>query len=154
MQIRPYGNVLIKDIRKLESLLGFDLPKDYIEFLIKNNGGNGQGSYIYVEELQENIYIDIFYGVLLPQKALNILFWFDKLKDDMPKKSLVIGNALSSGFILLVNEEENYWEESIYYWDNSHHFPLSSDEDNCYFIAPTFTEFIGKIQVNTDDETV
>jgi hypothetical protein len=149
MNINPYGNLLIEDIEYLENTLGFDLPDDYVEFLIKNNGGKIQDSCIYIEKIQEFIFFDVFYGISLPPKALNLYFWFNEFKDDMPKNSLVIADEIGGGLFLLVNLETDYWDKGVYYWDDSYRFPSSSDDDNCYFIAPTFTEFISKIQANT-----
>jgi hypothetical protein len=144
MNIKTIGQqIYTEDIKVLENILVFPLPKDYLEFLLMYNGAEANYASIYVEDLQAVLRIDVFYGLSLVNDSLNILFWLNLFGDEIPPKGLVIANTLENGLILLVAEDSKEWgEKGIYYWDDSFSFPSSNEDVNTYFIAYTFTEFI------------
>ena len=55
---------------------------------------------------------------------------------------------MSQGFLVLILLE-GY--EGVYFWDDGHNFESSNDEENTYFIAETFTNFLKKYNINNID---
>jgi hypothetical protein len=58
---------------------------------------------------------------------------------DLPDEMIVIGHAMGSGMILLVNQ--NDWK-GIYFWDNALDYKNSTEDECLYKIAGTFSEFL------------
>ena len=78
-------------VREFEKQLGFDLPKDYKNFLIQNDGVKFVNySHFYVSVLEQNVLIDILYGVT-GEKRYSITRKNNIFKDEIPQKSLLIG---------------------------------------------------------------
>lgn len=127
----------------LQSQLNFKLPTDYLDFLSINNGARVIDGFFYVEDLKEFILMDIFYGVTT-SKSINLQAVNDEFGDDIPPKSLLIGEDPGGAFILLVNNEgsDNNIQDGIYFYDHAYFFYSSTDENNTYLICKTFTEFI------------
>ena len=124
------------NINVFEDYLGFKLPQDYKEFLLSYNGGEVKNSICHVTDLNEDILLDIFYG-LSEQRVLDLKFWYNEHKYDLPENSLIIACDPGGNKFLLINNE-------IYYWDHIQFFESSDDKENTYFVADTFTEFTNK----------
>ena len=126
-------------VREFEKQLGFDLPKDYKNFLIQNDGVKFVNySHFYVSVLEQNVLIDILYGVT-GEKRYSITRQNNIFKDEIPEKSLLIGEDPGGTPILLICEGKN---SGVYFFDNNYFFEDSSDEQNTYWLADTFTEFM------------
>ena len=149
MKIIPYGTTTNEEISKLETELNTPIPQDYKNFLLNHNGGTPEIRYaeFYVEDLDESIYLQVLYGIGI--KDLDISEWSNMWPSDLLPHSIIIGHIMGNGFILLVNDGEN---NGIYYYDHAYTFPQSSDEENTYFIASTFTEFIDSLKEASEDE--
>ncbi|MBO0950803.1 SMI1/KNR4 family protein [Fibrella forsythiae] len=142
--IKPYGDLSSDELLKLEEKIGFALPSDYRDFLKISNGGRVLNQVFHVDDLEQDILMNVFYGYNVSQdKVLNLLFWFDKYQDEIPEHSLLIGNDPGGGFILYIPYGEDC---GVYYYDDSYFFEQSSDEQNTYFIAETFQEFLGLLK--------
>lgn len=89
------------------------------------------------------IYMEVLYGCDTPYDVTNIEYWMDEYESELIEESIIIGNDLSQGFLVLILLE-GY--EGVYFWDDGHNFESSNDEENTYFIAETFTKFMDKIQ--------
>ena len=142
MAIKGFGKADIKDIREFEIKYNMKLPEDYIDFLLRFNGGSVEltdENSVYIEELEENINIDVLFGVNTEEPELGIELWLDDYKSEMPDNTVIIGDSYQHGFIVLLCSGE---DAGLYYWDDTYEFPCSNDESNTYFIADTFSEFI------------
>ena len=63
MAFNKYGKLSVAMVNQLDGLLGFKVPQDYKEFLIKTNGGRfdfEDKHYILIEN--KKIWIHVFYG--------------------------------------------------------------------------------------------
>lgn len=132
----------LKDIKTFEANNKIELPKDYINFLLRYNGGNielNDENVIYVDDLGENINIDVLFGVNTKEPELSVEFWTNKYKNEMPQDTIIIGDSYQHGFVILLCFGE---DAGVYYWDDTYEFPRSDDEANTYFIADTFTDFV------------
>ena len=60
-------------------------------------------------------------------------------KEDMMEGAVLIGDDIIQGFIVMFCHGDN---KGIYYWDDAYNFQNSDDENNMYWIANSFNEFI------------
>ena len=68
-----------------------------------------------------------------------MVFYTDMFASDMLPGSVLIGDSIQNGFIVMVCGREN---KGIYYWDHSYTYEASDDENNMYRIADTFGDFL------------
>ena len=141
MAISEFGAVPISDVKMLENRYDIKLPKDYFEFLCSIGGGviGKSDNEIYVKSISDIVSVDVLFGINTQYKNANIEIWTDKYFDEMPKDTLIIGDTLEHGFIVLLCSGEN---AGVYYWDDTYFFACSNDEHNTFFMADTFTDFI------------
>jgi hypothetical protein len=145
MVIKKFQDTTPKAILLLEQKYNIKLPQDYIEFLLKYNGGDvtlDDESGIYVKDLQEDIHVDVLFGINTGYDNANIETWMIDYSNELPSDTIIIGDSYEHGFILILCSGK---DAGIYYWDDTRHFKCSSDEKNAYFIADTITEFTKNI---------
>ena len=126
-----------------QEFLGFTLPDDYFNFLVKNDGAIIDEAYFYVKDIEEYIMFDLFYNI---EKCIKI---YEEFSDDFPDKSLVIGRDPGGGMLLLVTTDVGDFSKGIYFYDHSHFFEASNSDCNTYFICDTFTDFITILEHTT-----
>lgn len=143
MNIDASGGATEESIEELEELIGFPLPDEYKKFLIKYNGGTSKVRYskFYVKELNEEIPLDVLYGIGV-EETFDLSVCFEDFDEDLLPNSLIIGDDPGSGLIVLITDDENY---GVYYWDHSFYFPQSSEKENTYKVADSFEEFINTL---------
>lgn len=142
IKIEKFSNATEEKIISLEQKYNLALPEDYKKFLLSYNGGiveKDSSNEISVEDIDEKIVIDVLYGIDTDNEKSNIDYWMDNLSEDLLENTVIIGDDLIQGLILIICGGEN---EGVYYWDDSYHFENSDDEMNTYWIADNFTEFI------------
>jgi SMI1-KNR4 cell-wall len=143
MEIIAYETGEASAVDALEKRLNVTLPDDYKEFLKSSNGAKIIDGYFYVRELEQEILMDVLYGINLKTRTLNLDFWHQEYGDEIPSDSLLIGGDPGGGFILLINDLKN---NGIYYYDHSYFFDQSSDENNTYLISRTFSLFLEMLE--------
>ena len=126
-----------------QEFLGFTLPDDYFNFLVKNDGAIIDEAYFYVKDIEEYIMFDLFYNI---EKCIKI---YEEFSDDFLSKSLVIGTDPGGGMLLLVTTEVGDFSKGIHFYDHSHFFEASNSDCNTYFICDTFTDFITILEHTT-----
>jgi hypothetical protein len=142
MNIKKFGNANIKTIKVFETENNITLPKDYIEFLLNYNGCDIEptdDNLVYIEDLNENINVDVLFGLNTDNPELGIELWLNEYGNEMPSEAIIIGTSYQHGFIVLLCAGE---DAGVYYWDDTYEFPCSNGEANTYFIADTFTELV------------
>lgn len=141
MILKQFNNIKKDRINKIEKELEIKFPEDYRKFLLKYNGGivekNGENS-IRVQNIEEEIIIDTLFGIVEEEEA-DISYWNQQMKEDMLNSALIIGDDIIQGFIVIICYGEN---KGVYYWDDAYNFKNSDDENNMYWIASSFNEFI------------
>ena len=148
LMIRPLGRASDEEIKALEEKYKLTLPDDYKNFLKENNGGRCPfyefENSIEIKNINEEINIAVLYGIKTGEKYSDIEDWTDEYLDDLFSQSIIIGNSLQHGFLVFwLSGDEN---EGIYYYDDTYNLEASSDENNAYFPARTFTEFLELVQ--------
>ena len=148
LMIRALGRASYQEIKDLEEKYNLTLPEDYKNFLKESNGGQSPssefGNSIEIQNINEEINIAVLYGIKTGIKNSDIEDWTDEYLDDLFSHSIIIGNSLQHGFLVfwLSGDED----EGIYYYDDTYNLEGSSDENNAYFLARTFTEFLELVQ--------
>lgn len=144
MKIRKFGCLSKDEISELEKRFDLVLPEDYKKFLMENNGGvveKDSSNRIYVKSLNDYIVLDVLYGYHVLEKNADIVCWMDEMPDDILEKTIIIGDDIRQGFIVMICEGE---DKGIYYWDDAYNFEQSDDEENIYFLSDSFEKLIMK----------
>lgn len=141
MGIRSFGTADSERLKQAEQQMGVELPDDYREFLLQTNGGSNEdySMSFFVKELNDEMVVDVLYGIGLDNKNADVVFYTDMFASDMLPGSVLIGDSIQNGFIVMVCGREN---KGIYYWDHSYTYEASDDENNMYRIADTFGDFL------------
>ena len=103
---------------------------------------NDNTNEIVLKNIGKIINIDILYGVNTDNSCFDIEYWTKKYIDDLFEKTVIIGDSLQNGFIVMICDGNN---EGVYYYDDSYYFDESNDENNVYIISNYFTEFLDMI---------
>lgn len=139
-----FGPMNEQEITNIEIQFNVQFPTDYRMYLKEIGGGFAEWSEsngIYVEDVKDKVFIDEMFGNIDIDSA-RIDFWTKKYQDEMFEKSIIIGDSLEHGFFVLVCEGE---DKGMYYWDDTYHFEISNDENNVYWLADSFTDFMNQI---------
>lgn len=145
MSIISWGHIDEATIVAFEQKINLPLPTDYRAFLQANNGASVERQVFFVSDLDQDVLMDVFFGVTNAEdRSLTLLYWLDEFGDELQEKTLIIGSDPGGGIITYVTVGE---DKGIYYWDHSHFFPQSSEEEgNTYFVASSFDEFIAALR--------
>lgn len=139
MDITTWGITSEETICAFERRVGFALPDDYRRFLLENNGAKANRQVFFVKELGQDVMLDVFFGVTHQLRSLTLDYWLQEYGDEIDEQSLLIGSDPGGRFLLYVTSGE---EKGVYYWDDSHFFPQSREEEgDTYFVAHSFAEF-------------
>lgn len=139
--MESFGKVKEESIQKIENLFHVVLPEDYTKLLLDFNGGvilNTEPGEVYLKDIAQFINIDVLYGIDTGKSECDIEYWTDKYFDDLLENTIIIGDSLQHGFIVMICVGEN---AGVYYYDDSYYFEESNDEGNVYWIAENFEEF-------------
>ena len=142
---KKFGSANHQDILDLQQKYSVELPKDYINFLVKYNGGiieKNDRNKVFIEDLSTFINIDVLFGLNTGSSTSDIRTWMTKFQDDLFDQSIIIGDDLMHGFIVMICKGEY---SGIYYWDDSYQFDESTDEENTYWIAENFSNFFEQL---------
>ena len=114
---------------------GITLPDDYRSFLMEHNGGKPSPAVVTIPDCSQESIIDHFLG--LGRDGEDLEDWVCELQDEMPSGFLPIGFDPGGNAILLdVNDGV------IYYWDSARFFDASSDDENTYWVANSFSDLL------------
>ena len=142
--MKSFEKVKEESLQKIENLFHVVLPEDYRKFLLDFNGKvvfNTESDEVYLKDIDQFINIDVLYGINTGKSECNIEYWTEKYFDDLLANTIIIGDSLQHGFIVMICAGEN---SGVYYYDDSYYFEESNDERNVYLIAKNFEEF-GKL---------
>ncbi|MFC7366245.1 MULTISPECIES: SMI1/KNR4 family protein [Bhargavaea] len=145
MTIQKFGSATLQEITKIEKQYEVKLPYDYVEFLKEFNGGvieKNDENKVFIKDISAYIHVDVLYGLQTGSRTSDIETWMNKFEDDLLEHAMIIGDDLMQGFIVLICEGEF---EGVYYWDDSYQFDESTDEENTYWIADSFSSFIKQL---------
>jgi cell wall assembly regulator SMI1 len=126
-------------LAELESQLDNKLPQDYKSFLLEHNGGTPEKTLFQIPDCDGDALVDYFLGIDRPNGDL--LDWKEELADDLGEEYLPIAFDPGGNALLL-----KLSEGTILYWDSARHFPVSTDEENTFWIADSFTQLLSSLR--------
>ncbi|WMJ72144.1 SMI1/KNR4 family protein [Cytophagaceae bacterium ABcell3] len=139
IRVKSFGTLGDETISNYEKELGFPIPEDYRNFIKNNNGGSVIDQLFFVEDLDQYIPADVFFGINIESRTFNLDFWLKEYKEELQENTLIIGCHPGGGLLTYITSGE---DKGIYFWDHQHFFPQSSvDEGNTYYLADSFDEF-------------
>ena len=143
IQIRPSNKKLNqRNLIDFEELIRYKLPKEYIEFLMKYNGGYPENNIIELrnDEIQ-SIAITDFFGIGV-EKINDLKGEFEVYKDRIPKGYIPIGRTEGGNIVCLSGQNG-----SLFFWDHEMEF-LNEDigNKNLLPIANNFVDFLNMIK--------
>lgn len=139
-EINSFEKITNDDIVEIEKMFDILLPNDYKKFLLNYNGAsvNNECNELYLDDINEIINIDVLYGIHTGDSNFDIEYWTNEYMNDLLEKTVIIGDSLQHGFIVLICDGSN---NGVYYYDDSYYFDSSNDKSNVYLISNTFDEF-------------
>lgn len=149
------GSLTIEQIKEAEKIIGHKFPDNYKKFLIKTNGGRTDSVDDDIEHgfnveqiVEEDVLVDSLYGV--GEEACDLLVKYNKEYGEETGGCIIIGDTLSHGFIIYDYLGVVEDERGIYFWDDTWNYETSDEENNVYFVAKTFTEFMEMCNLKID----
>ncbi|MFM7739415.1 MAG: SMI1/KNR4 family protein [Planctomycetota bacterium] len=148
----------IADARKMtaESLQAFEnkyscqLPYDYREFLLSNNGAFPSPDCVTFEEAGRKTASDVFclFAVVDDRPSLSMEWHQESFSNRLPKNTLPIGRDSCGNLWLIGLHGDN--AGAIFFWDHGSYDTFDeTDLTNWPKVASSFKEFLGNL--NTDD---
>lgn len=139
--IKPNSRVGLADIQAFEVLFGEKLPEDYKSFLCKFNGGKPESNEFDISGMGRSGGVSNFFGLLESRRPGDLLYEQQPLRDRVPAKYLVIGNAAGGNSICVSLRQDTFGQ--VFFWDHE----LEADEgeppsfDNLFKIGDSFVVF-------------
>jgi hypothetical protein len=139
--LSSFGRLDNEALEAFQRKNNLDLPSDYKEYLLENNGGSANDKLICfnAEKITEPVALGVLFGLSNVKNSLSLETWMNEYRDELLENMLIIGHATGSGLILLVNQED--WK-GVYFWDNCLDYENSTEDECMYFVAKSFKEFI------------
>lgn len=143
--LKTFGNLNESDLNSLEDELGISFPTDYKEFLSKTNGGCPKNNYLVlnVPSLKEELLINFFLGVN-DDENFNIISWNNDFKIEMPISTFIFGVEYGGGMFIQITEGD---DKGVYFWDSNFSLPVTSNDENVFYIADTFSDFLALVTI-------
>lgn len=140
MNFEALGKASEQDILAFEQQVGFRLPDDYRHFLIQNNGAEIFDQTFFVKDLDEEVMLDVLFGLTNPtSRGLTLGYWLKEYRDELEPGTLIIGKDPGGSLLIYTIAGE---DKGLYYWDKNYLFKQPAEgEGNAYFIADSFTKF-------------
>lgn len=127
------------NVEEFEQIIQTRLPGDYREFLIKSRGDGFAVTErnFTIQGMDEQFGIDAIFG-FNEKRSLDLKSWYQEYQDELPEKSIIIGNSMGAGLIVLIWQAD--WK-GVFLWDDALVLEQSTKEDCLYRIADSFKEF-------------
>jgi hypothetical protein len=151
--IKPSDVQYNKDMMKrFETLAGLNLTKEYLDFLVKYNGGISESNIVELnhDEIQ-SFSITTFFGLGIDENN-DIVKQFNLLNKRVPQGCLPIARVEGGKIICInLNSEKN---GHIFLWNHETELLYKDDMtiDKLLPVANSFTEFLDKVKPYNPDE--
>lgn len=155
MIINSFGKISYNEILEKIEENNIVIPKEYVEFLLKTNGGRiySQKEKVVIEiaDLHQKVYLNRFLG-FCENEQNDIIYYNNKYRDDIGDGSLIIGIDDQNNYIVIVNYNHSL---KVCYWDINLKVPISTEQGNAYIISESISDFmqkLGEIDIVEDKE--
>ncbi|MBC1473632.1 SMI1/KNR4 family protein [Listeria grandensis] len=144
-KIKGFGTLSMQEITRLEKDLYLNFPEDYKQFLMNKNGGVPEENYLsmVIPSHGEEIVLGALLGIN-ENDNFDLESWYKEYSDELMESSLIIGTEYGSGLFVLICEGN---QEGVYFWDNGQVLEGSSDEENVYKLATSFSAFVSGLEL-------
>ena len=132
-------NTSMEKISEFEQIYDVKLPKEYVEFLLKFNGGYPQKSSFKISENEGESLVNKFYGLGEIESSLAKVF--EVLEDEIPENFISIANDPAGNEILLGVSGKELGQ--VYFW--IHDRDIDEEMENMIILENSFTEFFNKL---------
>lgn len=154
---RPWNLVGDLKVKGLEKAFGMNFPKDYVDFLVQQNGGALKPEHSYTMSFNGRPMlggIRILYGIEAESwgDIYDAIETFHLHERRMPEFLLPIGSDSGDNQICIILDKKRFgeivhWEmESEVGYDKENKKWLKGPLDNCHFIAKSFSEFLAMLK--------
>ncbi|KWW21751.1 SMI1 / KNR4 family protein [Peribacillus simplex] len=131
--------IFLQDINQFEQEYDVNLPKQYVDFLLKYNGGYPQESNFKISDDEGESLVNKFYGI--GDMKSNLAKVFEVLEGEIPDEFISIANDPGGNEILLGVSGE--YQGKVYFWN--HDIEPEEEMDNMFILADSFTEFFNTL---------
>ncbi len=129
------------DVKRLEELIGSDLPDDYVQFLLAVNGGRPIPGAFTVPGTEFRSEVNFLYGLSRETDSSNLDYQLLHPEDGVGSGNLLIATELSGNLILL--ETTGPHKGYLVYADIMWEIAESNDDDgNVHFLSRSFGHFV------------
>jgi hypothetical protein len=158
INIQPNNEKITKQrINEFEQKIKYILPKDYFNFLLKNNGGKPEMNLCNVKDYKQ-ISVNYFFGLDLKVRTNELNYALSVFNNRIPKGYIPIASA-EGGNLICINLASD--TNTIYFWNHEEESEEGEEPTikNMYKIADNFTNFLemlekfdaSKVKVKKDD---
>ncbi|MBB4079708.1 hypothetical protein GGR28_002333 [Lewinella aquimaris] len=149
MKIKNSGPKLDKSaVDQLASRLNCRLPKAYVDFLLKHNGGTPEDDLVLDlnQDHWEEVILARFQVYYLSGEAYGIEQILENKGDLFPAGAVPCASDPGGNYFLILTRHGG----GVYFWDHEHESQEKKKElteyENLYFIAPDFDSFLDKLR--------
>lgn len=130
------------DIKRCEKAIGVNLPQEYKEFLLSNNGGCPDKSIFSIKDFVNNPEgkVQLFFSIRSPVASRNLDWNFEVFLGRVPKGMIPI--ARDDGGNLVCLSVEDGMEKGVFFWDHDEETEPAA-LSNVYWLANNFKDFFG-----------
>lgn len=143
IEFEAFGELSKAELIDLESRLIVNLPDDYVEFISKTNGGYSSNGdlVIHIPETNDELIINFLLGIN-SNENFDIIGWNEEYRIEMPNSTFIFGIEIGGGKFIYITEGQ---DKGVYFWDSNHSLESSEIDENVYFLAASFEEFLSLI---------
>lgn len=136
---RTNEKITINEIREFQEQYGIRLPDQYIDFLLKYNGGYPEASTFKISNEEGESVVNKFYGIGDMKGSLAKVF--EVLDGELPEGFISIGSD-PGGNEICIGIDMKYFGK-IYFW--VHDIESVEEMDNMYLLNNSFKDFFNNL---------
>lgn len=142
-----HDNLSLEQIEIFENENNIKLTEQYINFLLKWNGGKVVPNLFMISNEQGPSVLNVFYGI--GNMYDNLTDYIEIMDERLPEGFIPIGDDPSGNVICLGTKKPYY--DKIYFWDHEQEPENPDDMSNMYFLANDIDEFLNNLYEDTEE---
>lgn len=140
-------NLSLEQIEIFENENNIKLTEQYINFLLKWNGGKVVPNLFMTSNEQGSSVLNVFYGI--GDMYDNLTDFIEIMYERLPEGFIPIGDDPSGNVICLGTKNRCY--DKVYFWDHEQEPENPDDMSNMYFLANDIYEFLDNLYEDTEE---
>ncbi|MDG5471434.1 SMI1/KNR4 family protein [Jeotgalibacillus sp. ET6] len=142
-----HDNLSLEQIEIFENENNIKLTEQYMNFLLKWNGGKVIPNLFKISNEQGPSVLNVFYGI--GDMYDNLTDFIEIMDERLPVGFIPIGDDPSGNVICLGTKEPYY--DKIYFWDHEQEPEDPDDMSNMYFLANDIDEFLDNLYEDSEE---